>query len=130
MRVYIAGRFTGQARIRSEAVALKMLDPEVEVVSSWLWSEEPDNGDYSEEQAKEWAKRDCREVGTADLLILDTLDDSNTGGREVEFGLAGAWGTTTVIIGPYRNVFHRLANEHFDNWEDYFVAKYPTVVRS
>lgn len=118
-RVYIAGRFTAQARLRYEAVALKMLDPEINVVSSWLWSEESDVG-YSDEQALEWAKRDCREVGTADVLIVDTIDESTTGGREVEFGMAGAWGIRTVVIGPLRNVFHQLASEHYDTWDEFF----------
>lgn len=120
-RVYIAGRFAAQVRLRGEAESLVALDRGFSVVSSWLWATESDVG-YSDEQALDYGLRDCREVARADMFILDTIDESTTGGREVEFGMAGAWNLRTIVVGPYRNVFHRLANEHYIDWESYFRA--------
>lgn len=96
-----------------------MLSPWVDVVSSWLWSAEPDYP-VADEQALGYAECDVDEVLSSEVLILDTIDESTTGGREVEFGMAGAWGKHCIIVGPYRNVFHRLAHEHYESWDDYF----------
>lgn len=64
------------------------------------------------------AKRDLREVQRADLLILDTIDESNTGGREVEMGSALSMETTIWRVGPVRNIFHELAEREFTDWDE------------
>ena len=64
------------------------------------------------------ALRDLAEIRSADLIIVDTFDVTERGGREVEFGFAlGRFqGIETWIVGPMRNVFHRLADLVFDDW--------------
>lgn len=59
---------------------------------------------------------DKEEISRAALFILDTIDESPRGGREVEFGIALAQGIPVIIVGPMRNVFHRLAFRHFEEW--------------
>ena len=56
------------------------------------------------------------ELSEADFLILDTLDETRTGGREVEFGHALAWGIPVIRVGPARNLFHHRARRVYNAW--------------
>ena len=69
---------------------------------------------------KKLGMKDLTEISMADLLILETLEDSKTGGKEVEFGYAlGKFQAKEVwIVGPLRNVFHPLADRFFATWEE------------
>ena len=116
MLVYAAGKFSAQARLREEARLLEDLDPSIEVVSSWLWSTEPDEA--PPEARAGYAERDLGEIREADVLILDTLDESNTGGREVELGYAIATGKKLSLVGPPRNVFHNLLKGQYASWDE------------
>lgn len=117
MRAYVAGRFTGQARIKVEAQRLRDLGWKIN--ASWLDSVENDVG-YSVEDGQRYANRDLDEILSADILVLDTLDESTTGGREVEFGYAYACDKGLVVVGPHRNVFHYLEPVfHFDSWDEF-----------
>jgi hypothetical protein len=111
-RVYIAGRFEAQARLRGERdrlIALGLAD----VTSTWL---DEENGEATAQQRLEYAIRDRHEVGISNTLFLDTIDENNRGGREVEFGIALALGLRVAVVGPRRNVFHTLAPA-FENWD-------------
>lgn len=121
MKVYIAGRFTGRERLARRAEDLKRVDPKVKILSSWLTPRtEAEHKDYpyDEAEARVYAMRDLDELWLADVLILDTIDDSNTGGREVELGYALGRVNQVIIAGPRRNVFHYLADLQYDNWSD------------
>lgn len=119
MRVYVAGRFTGRHRIKMEAETSIL---GANIVSTWLNATEADYP-YPTEQAAGYAIRDMEELASADVLIVDTLDDSNTGGREVEFGAAWASGKKCIVVGPRRNVFHYLPTvEHYDTWVEFRLA--------
>lgn len=121
MRVYIAGRFTGRARLASLAEDLKRIDPKVKVTSTWLTPRtEAEHKDYpyNDEDARKYATRDLDEIWDSDCLILDTIDDSSTGGREVEWGFALARGMRMVLVGPRRNVFHYLVERHYETWSE------------
>lgn len=112
--IYVAGKFEAQERLRRvrDAIhAAKLGD----VVGTWL-DEESAPGEITPEQKREYANRDEAEVAAADLLILDTFDENNRGGREVEYGMARAWGLETWIVGPKRNVFHEQTDAHFAHW--------------
>lgn len=119
-QVYIAGKFEARARLRGIREALLRLG--YEVTSSWLRE-----GDHLEENAAfladpvrclEVAHRDVDEVMRSDLFLLDTYDENNRGGREVEFGAAynSPESMDIWVIGPIRNVFHHLADQHYPNW--------------
>src|SRR5206468_8616194 len=84
------------------------------VIGTWL---DEENESPSATEKLEYAQRDRMEVQDSDLLILDTADENNRGGREVEFGIAVGSGIETWVVGPKRNVFHELA-PHFLDWDD------------
>jgi len=106
---YIAGKWTARRRIRKWAEKVNAL-PGYHVTSSWLKTKKP----YP--PVLEQAYKDQDEVLHSSLLILDTLDESNTGGREVEFGLALEGGHIIYLVGPVRNIFHTMATRQFDTW--------------
>lgn len=120
--IYLSAKVTAQARLRLVCTRLRTLGYECE--SSWL--DEVD-AEYPVEPVRARAKalRDFAEIERADVFLLDTLDESTTGGREVELGYAlredvdlGGPGALFWRVGPVRNVFHELADEVFATWED------------
>ncbi len=68
-------------------------------------------------QRAEYAYRDLGEILTADILTIDTVEASVSGGREVEYGVAIATGKETWLIGPERNLFHAAVKRSFRDWE-------------
>jgi len=109
MLTYIAGKWTARRRIRRWAEKVNEL-PNYSICSSWLTCTKPFPPVFLQ------AVKDHNEVQRASLLILDTLDKSETGGREVEFGLALGDGCIIYIVGPNRNIFHTMATKQFDTW--------------
>lgn len=115
--VYIAGKFQAAERLRYHRDRLHLMG--VRVTSHWMDDPEDKMGSG---KAFDEAIRDMNEVRTCSLMILDTLDDSDTGGREVELGIMlGTYGDV-ILIGPARNVFHSLIPEHYASWDGYFDA--------
>lgn len=52
---------------------------------------------------------------------MDTEGVSTSGGRYVELGFALAQGKYITIIGPdNQRMFNSLANNWFNNWDDFF----------
>lgn len=86
-----------------------------EVISSWL--DEDQSFNSIPEMAPGFSFRDLGEVMASDLLIIDTFEGSNTGGREVEYGAAIALGRPVWRVGPSRNIFHSIAKRTFNSWE-------------
>lgn len=117
MKIYIASFFDTRERLRPHRDALWKMGHEV--VSSWLDEVAKPAHMSKDEFWRKLAFKDLAEVRAADMLIIDTLDVSPRGGREVEFGFAlGAFaGKTTVLVGPVRNVFHELADYKFEDWD-------------
>lgn len=120
MKIYIASFFDTRERLRPIRDRLWKLGHEV--VSSWIDEAPRVEGMTEDEFFRKTAIKDLAEVKQADLLIVDTLDVSprGGGGREVEYGFAlGHFQTKlTYHVGPIRNIFHWLADKHFDTWED------------
>ncbi len=63
---------------------------------------------------------DLVEIKGVDMFILDTLDESPTGGREVELGyfLASPMNKPFWRVGPIRNIFHSMADMEFETWDE------------
>ena len=120
MTIYIAGKFSARYRLRPYKTVLEGLG--YTVSSSWLDQPEdvgPSSMPKNHVLAIQEAQRDLIEVRQANIFLLDTLDESNTGGREVELGYALHNDYMKVIIvGPLRNVFHTIVTEHYNTWED------------
>lgn len=117
MKIYIAGFFDTRIRLRKEAERLWHLGHEV--ISTWL-NEVAKSEDMPKDVfEKKLAMKDLAEVHSTDLVIIDTLDVTPRGGREVEFGYAlGRHQQKLVyVVGPVRNIFHRLADMQFENWD-------------
>lgn len=114
MNIYIAGKYEARGRLRGERARLRAMDHEV--ISSWLdETAHRDECDRAYLQRAAW--RDLRELERATLVFADTLDESTTGGREVEVGYALALGKPVWLIGPQRNVFHYLIRRPFVTWD-------------
>ncbi len=115
-RLYLAGYFDTRARLLPWRDALRAQG--YEVTSRWLdESKDVTYATVDEAYRLACALRDCDDVRHAEALIVDTFDVSERGGREFEAGLAYALGIPLFIVGPFRNVFHRLALRHFEDWE-------------
>jgi len=119
MKIYVASFFETKKRLQEPKNALWEMG--YNITSSWL--NEIPKADFIPTKEIFWKKlamKDLAELNAADAIILDTIDVNPRGGREVEFGFAlGCWQTKLVcIVGPYRNVFHTLADKQFDSWED------------
>lgn len=126
MKVYIASFFDTRLRIRPYADVL--WHKGYEVVSTWLNEVAKPEAMTTEEFWRKLAIKDLAEIKSADILILDTLDVTPRGGREVEYGfaLAAFQGKLVYIVGPVRNVFHTLADRRFASW-DKLVEELPEV---
>ena len=118
MKIYIAGFFDTRERLRP--VRDKMWQMGHQVLSHWLDEVSKPEGMEEEVWWRKLALRDLVDVYASDLLIVDTLDVTPRGGREVEFGFALSrfQDQQVWVVGPYRNVFHRLADLKFDTWEE------------
>lgn len=118
MRVYIAARFERRVAIRPWAARVWELGHEM--LSTWLQETSRLSALTTDEFFRKLAIKDLCEVYRADLLILETLEQSERGGKENEYGFAlgGFQNKLLWIVGPYRSVFHHLADRRFDTWEE------------
>lgn len=117
-RIYIAGAFESQGRLRRRRYEIEQLGHTV--VSTWLDEEGSPNPSAADKLA--YAKRDLAEVIRSEILIVDTEDTNVRGGREVEYGIAIAMGKPVYVVGPVRNVFHALADGIFETWEEFIIG--------
>jgi len=117
MKIYIASFFDDRIRLHEPAAKLWALGHEV--VSSWLYEVHKPDGMTQVEFEMKLAIKDLTEIEAADLVIIDTMSITPRGGREVEYGYAlrSHQRTLEFIVGPVRNIFHRLADRQFDDWE-------------
>lgn len=114
MRIYVAGSMAGRERLRYEIGWLRTFGHEVKAT----WTEYREGDPYD---AVEEAGRDIEEIRWSDTVLVDTIERSSTGGSDWEFGFAFGLGYRQLyIIGPVRSVFHHLARERWDTWEQAF----------
>ena len=116
MRIYLASNFKSQERIRKVRDEIKALGHTV--TSSWLGEKGGQSFELQPHNGPRYATRDVGEIVTSDLLIIDTKEQSNTGGREVEYGVALALGKLVWVVGKHRNVFHTVARHTFTTWDE------------
>ena len=121
LKVYIASKFHSRKRLLPIRAELEKLG--LKVLSNWMVND-PDvdpsavNDSLANnlEQNQMMAERDQTEVKDCHIFIIDTTDESNTGGREVELGYALGCGKACFRVGPIRNVFHSLVFG-FASWD-------------
>jgi len=117
--IYIASNVASRQRLKPIRQAIR--DFGLSCSSSWLDIATDYPGDFaSRPETEEWAQerhRDLREIATSSLVIIDTLEQSVTGGREFEIGYAYALGKSFWRVGPKRHLFHTAAANVFENWQ-------------
>jgi hypothetical protein len=120
MKIYVAGSFVDQKRLRAEAS--KLWDLGHEITGTWL-NEIPRNQHISEqEHRKKVALKDLVELAKADMVILDNRISS--GGKNTEWGAAlfEFHNKLLWLVGEESTVFHALADRRFDTWEQAIIA--------
>jgi len=122
-RIYIASKFFSRKRLMPIRQQLESLG--FVVLSTWM-TEDPDSSADADslgndlEHSQRMAERDHDEVDNCHLFIIDTTDESSTGGREVELGWAQRAHKVCYRVGPLRNVFHALVPA-YKTWPDLIV---------
>jgi hypothetical protein len=118
MKIYLAASFASRARIRP--IRDRLWEMGHDVVSTWLDESVPLPGMSRETFERKLGLKDLCESASADLVIVDLLEPSTTGGRDVEYGLAlGRFQRQMVwLVGPRQGVFHYLADACFDSWSE------------
>jgi len=122
IRVYVAGSWIGRQRIAKE---IKTLPANFKVLGNWFdetfFLERQWDWKFGGAVAKAMAQIDMYHVMAADLVIVDSITQSSTGGSDTELGAAIALAVlrrcTVVHIGLHRNIFHSLADEHYETWD-------------
>ena len=102
MRIYIAGRYTAMARLRTEAELIESMGHEVICDCVWL------TGCNDDTAPIECASNVLRDLRQSDMLLCYTTEAGTRGGLYVELGVALERGIPVIIVGPYTNVFTRL----------------------
>jgi hypothetical protein len=117
-KIYIASFFNTRQRLRQYRDELWKLG--YEITSTWLDETAKPHGMTLHEFFRKLAIKDIAEIYRADILIIDTIDITPRGGREVEFGIAvGEFQNKLLfLVGPKRNIFHELADRVFDSWDE------------
>lgn len=122
MKVYIGGSYSGRHRIQRE-VQFTPWREEVEILSRWFddqfFLEKAWDGDLGGDVGMVMARLDASQIQDADLVIIDSIDKSSTGGSDTEFGIARGLGKRIVHIGPVRNIFFNLADVNYPDWEHF-----------
>ena len=117
MKIYIAASFTSRNRLRP--IRDKLWEMGHEVTSTWLDEVAKPDPMTQNEFYKKLALKDITELRTANLVIVDLLDPSTSGGRDTELGLAlGCFQSKQIyLVGEPASVFHQLSDKMFSNWE-------------
>lgn len=100
-----------------------------QVVGTWLDEVTKPDVLSTEQFDKRLALKDLQEIREADCFILDTQEESTTGGRMVELGFALAHMKLLYVVGRPLCIFTHLADKKFDSWGDlftYFETEHPT----
>jgi len=114
VRIYVAGTFGDRSKLKKIVKRIRATGHEVS--SSWMYEGKRPEGQTHEHWFQQLALKDLAEVRKANLLILDTRTRSPRGGKNVEFGAALVEYKFVWVVGPVRNVFETLADEHFPTW--------------
>lgn len=122
IKAYLGGSYGGRKRIAEIAERLRNLG--IAVNCKWFddsfFIEKQWDNNFGGDVAEVMARIDESAIRDADVVFIDTIDKSSTGGSDTELGLARGYDKHIIHIGPYRNIFQKLANEHYESWDVYF----------
>lgn len=126
--IYVAGSWHSRPRLLEMIQQLEDLGFKV----SSTWARKTSKADPTDPVWKPGteifeASRDLDETLAANLVIVDTIERSSTGGSDAELGAAlthrrlnsevQVW-----IVGPKRSGYHHLGDRDFDTWEQVMEA--------
>lgn len=101
-RVYIASRFLNRDAVA--ALTLKLATAKRPWHCIQTWHNESELSDPSEN-----AMRDLREIDSADIVLVLTMNCENVpGGMHFEAGYACAKEKCIIVVGPKVNIFYHL----------------------
>jgi hypothetical protein len=83
------------------------------------WTERPILVHLTEQDMKDIAWADYKELLSAGTVVIDCSVPSSSGGLATEIGLALAARKTLYIVAPDKNVFCRLATKLFPDWDSF-----------
>ena len=125
IRIYVSGTFTSQARLRPHADRLRALGHDI--TSTWLYEAAKPATLNTAEWNLALADKDISEVFAADCIILDLDNESTTGGRYTEWGVAcypGSLRRRYTVGGTAdklkNGVFLAKAHRRFEDWDELF----------
>ncbi len=118
MKIYLAGSFAAQKRLRPIRDKLWALGHEV--VGTWLDEIAVPTGMSQDIFNKQLAIKDLTEVKSADCFIIDVKEESTTGGRMVELGYALGQAKLKYLVGENQCIFLNLVDQQFNNWDELF----------
>ena len=118
MKIYLGASFVSRQRLRPMRDFLWSIGHEV--VSSWLDEVAKPANMTDKEFYKKLAMKDMAELKSADLVIIDLVDKSTSGGRDTELGVAlGSFSSKQVYtVGKVSSVFHELVDVQFKDWDE------------
>lgn len=121
MSYYLAGSYRRREEI--EKYALWLRDKGYIITSTWHDGHHELPGLAEQHHTDAYramcAKEDLFDLDKSDTLLFFSGGDTHRGGRHTEYGYALARHKTIFIVGPAENVFHTLADYHYDTWEDF-----------
>lgn len=121
-RIYIAGSFNGAPRIYEEAEVLE--EKGHTITGVWFQPHDPIekiwDSNFGGRVAEVMALRDFNGIDRADLMIIDTLEESSSGGRNVELGYALAKSKRIILIGEPTTIFYSLVKEVYSCWDEFY----------
>lgn len=124
-KIYIGGSFASRKRMADEAKYL--IDLGHVVLSRWfneddaierIWDHH-----FGGRVAEAMAMGDAYDIMEADIVIIDSIEKSSTGGSDTELGLALMRSLVgrplrVIHVGPYINIFQNLVREHYQTWNE------------
>ena len=116
MRIYVAASFTAQRRLR--VIREHLFQQGHMICGTWLDEVTKPEVLSKEQFDKRLASKDLQEIREADCFILDTEEESTTGGRYVELGFALAHMKLLYVVGSPNCIFAHLADQRFATWEE------------
>jgi len=120
-KIYLAGSFHGAERIYEMAEDLEALGHTITGI--WFQPHDPIekmwDGNFGGRIAEVMALRDLSGIDRCDILIIDTLEPSSSGGRNVELGYALAKNKRIILVGEPTTIFFSLIRESYENWDQF-----------
>lgn len=126
MKIYIAGQYKRRGELAAHAEQLEELGHQC--TSSWLKKSDNEEHEFGLKPVEQHAQQDLWDIDDADAILVfgDGEGTLTRGGKHVEWGYALAHQLEMWIVGEGETIFHSLADEIFEDWDEF--VEYLTLV--